>query len=113
MNKYIVLKEFPWFTKWNIYTENEISLKFNSNISDYPDFFEEYNGEIKNDKEEWIPVVLENIDWSSVINLAEDLKKEIIDWEFHEDNDYNHRFFETALTSIYWEDFFKWYNKNT
>lgn len=60
-----------------------------------------------------IPQVQENISWSALISQAKDIRDEIQDGSYHEDNDNAHYIYETVMLTIFGEDYFKWENKNT
>lgn len=62
-----------------------------------------------------IPKMLDDkdIDLESIKNFAKWIVEEIVSWEYHEDNDNKHYAYETIMVAVYWEDYFKWENKNT
>lgn len=70
---------------------------------------------IVSDAEEALPrpQVLENPDLSSLVKNIEAIIKEVEDWEYHEDNGWDHHIFEAAIDALYWDYFREWFNKNT
>jgi hypothetical protein len=59
------------------------------------------------------PTVQENIDWSKVIANAKSEVDEVLNGEYHEDNDNAQYMWEEVMETVFGKDFFKWYNKNT
>jgi len=59
------------------------------------------------------PTIQDDIDWSKVIAYAKSEVDEVLNGEYHEDNDNAHYMWEAVMETVFGEDFFKWYNKNT
>lgn len=68
--------------------------------------------EIKRQEESKIDKLMD-INWDWVIANAESEVNEIKSWEYHEDNDNAHYIYEAVMMAVYWDDYFKWKNKNT
>lgn len=62
-------------------------------------------------KERVVVVPMDNIDWTALLALCKDYVDYSISDDYHEDNDYKHYIFETALETIYGEDVFKKLNQ--
>jgi hypothetical protein len=69
--------------------------------------------ELERRKEEEIPQVLENIDWSEVINNALQRRNAIIAGTYHQDNDDENYMFEEVMTAVFGERYFQWEIDNT
>lgn len=60
-----------------------------------------------------IPQPLNNPDFSDLIATCNDLVNYINSEDYHEDNDYKHFIYESALNAIFGENFWKFKNNRT
>lgn len=71
-------------------------------------------GETSKESEDFpTPTIQKDIDWSNVIKQAEDIRDEVVNGEYHEDNDNDHYLYEAVMEAVFGKDFFKWFNKNS
>lgn len=59
------------------------------------------------------PTVQDDIDWSEVIENAKSEVEEVLNGEYHEDNDNTQYMYEAVMQAVYGKDYFKWLNQNT
>lgn len=57
------------------------------------------------------PKVIENPDWSGLIEQTEEIIEERINGDWHEDNDNDVYISEQVFKTIYGRDFYNWWNK--
>ena len=69
--------------------------------------------ELERRKEEEIPQVLENIDWSEVISNATDRRDRVAEGSYHEDNDDSSYMLEAVMQAVFGKDYFDWENEET
>jgi len=63
--------------------------------------------ELKNIK----PPIIDNPDWSNVINLAEEITESIFRRNYHEENDDADFMYEAVMRALYGLNYFEWVNK--
>lgn len=59
------------------------------------------------------PIPVDERDWNEIEQIAESIVKEIQNGTYHEDNDYDHYMYDAAMTAVYGDKFWDWFNKNT
>jgi hypothetical protein len=64
----------------------------------------------KKKEKEIIPKVLDNIDWSTVLRLAENVKRQMVEQGMY-DEDYSNYIFEEVMKSVFGRKYFDWHNK--
>lgn len=60
-----------------------------------------------------VPIPQDEIDWSQVINLAQEHIADIQECDYNEDDHNDHWFYDAVMTAVYGKDIFKWINNNT
>jgi len=70
----------------------------------------ELNKRKKKREKEATPKVLDNKDWSKVIELATDVRDQMIKHGLYRD-DYDHYIFEKVMVAVFGPKYFDWHNK--
>ena len=64
----------------------------------------------KKKEKEAIPKVLDNMDWSKVVGLADNVKDQMVERGMY-DEDYDHYIFEEVMRTVFGPKYFDWHNK--
>ena len=57
------------------------------------------------------PQVKKNIDWSAVINMAEEERDAILSGEYRDSSDFRHFLYEEVMKAVFGNKYFDWHNK--
>ncbi len=84
-------------------------------LKDYTDdeLQRELNAREANKRLADIPQAYNPIDVKSIIEFAESVRDDVVNGNYHEDNDNAQYAYETIMEAVFGRDYFTWQNKNT